>query len=134
MIYRCRLNRVRPQHLYAALLSIVGLYLLSQFDIVSSKYWWAYSIGITLAIGLSYLVGNTKIRIEINGKSVIIEHSGMVYANFPVDSIDRVVVNDSGGISRIVVVTNEGLKYYIPCECFSNTEIETLLKALRKQE
>ena len=132
MIYECRLSRFRRHHLYAGLLTIVGLYLLSYFDFVGTGYWWAFSIGIALAAGASHFIGNTKIRIETNGEVVIVEHSGMVHANFPVDSVASVALNGSGSMSRIVVVTNEGLKHYIPCECFSKAEIEALIKALRR--
>ncbi|MCB1826504.1 MAG: hypothetical protein KDJ54_18775 [Candidatus Competibacteraceae bacterium] len=126
------MNRFRQHHLYAALLTIIGLYLLSYFDFGGARYWWAYSIGIAMGAGASYLIGNTKVRIETNGEAVTVEHSGMVHANFTVDSVASVTVSGSGSMSRIVVVTHEGLKYYIPCECFSKTETEALLKVLRR--
>jgi hypothetical protein len=130
MIYECRLYRFKLRHLYAALLGIFVVYLLGYFGFGSSDYWFAYTIGITLAAVATYLIGNTKVRIEINGENIIIEHNGMVHANFSVDSIETAQLRGSGSISKIVVVTNEGLKYYIPCECFSKNELDDLLEKL----
>jgi hypothetical protein len=132
MIYECRLNRFRRHHLYAALLIIVGLYLLSYFEVGNAAHWWAYSIGIAIAVGAAYLFGNTRVRIEINGEAVTVEHSGMVHANFTLDSVASVAVNGSGRLARIEVETNDGLRFYIPCECFTETKIEELTKVLRK--
>lgn len=131
MVYECRLNRFGRQHIYAALMSILGLNLLSQFVVIGDGYWWSSAIGIAVATGVSYLIGNTNVRTETNGEAVTVEHSGMVTANFTIDSLANVAVSGSGSMSRIVVVTKEGLKYFIPCECFSNDEIESLLKSLR---
>ena len=56
----------------------------------------------------------------------------MIHANIPLDSIKTVAMSGAKNLSRIVVVTSDGLKYFIPCECFSSTEIEQLLRELRK--
>jgi hypothetical protein len=130
MIYECRLNRFRRHHLYAALTTIFGLYLLSYVNFGGAGYWWAYAIGISIAAGASYLIANTKVRIEIGGEAVVVEHRGRVHANFTIDALASVAVSGSGNDSRIVVVTNEGLEYFIPCGCFSKSEIDALLVAL----
>ena len=132
MIYECRLNKVKRQHVYAGVLTIVGIYLLSFLGFRGSEYWWASSIGIALALVASYLIGNTKVRIEENGETVTVEHSGMVHANIPIDSIAEVSMSGSKNLSRIVIVTNDGLKYFIPVECFSSSEVEKLMKTLGK--
>jgi hypothetical protein len=131
MIYECRLNRFRRHHIYAVLTTIVGLYLLSYIGFGSAAHWWASSIGIAIAAGAWYLIGNTKVRIEIDGGAVVVEHSGMVQANFTIEELASVAVDGSGRESRIVVATNEGFNYLIPCGCFSKAEIDALLLALR---
>ncbi len=130
MSYECRLNRFKRHHLYAALTTIFGLYLLSYVDFWGAGSWWAYAIGIAIAAGASYLIGNTKVRIEIDGGAVVVEHSGMVHANFTIVELASVAVDGSGREVRIVVVTKEGLKYLIPCWCFSKAEVNALLEAL----
>jgi|GEM_PF-6425136 len=55
----------------------------------------------------------------------------MVQANFTTDALASVAVSGSGNDSRIVVVTKDGLKYSIPCGCFSKAEVDALLAALR---
>ena len=132
MVYECRLNKVGRQHLFAGVLTIAGLWLLSRFDVAGAGYWWAYAIGIALAIAASYLIGNTRVRVAISGETVTVEHSGMVHANLSVDAIASVAVSGSDSTSRIVVVTSDGSKYYIPCECFSQAEVDGLLRALGK--
>ena len=131
MTYECRLNRFRRHHLYAALTTIFGLYLLSYVDFWGAGSWWAYAIGIAIAAGAWYLIGNTKVRIEIDGGAVVVEHSGMVHAHFTIEDLASLAVDGTSRESRIVVVTNEGLKYLIPCGCFSKAEIDALLLALR---
>jgi hypothetical protein len=131
MIYECRLNRFRRHHVYAVLTTVVELYLLSYIGFGGAAHWWASSIGIAIAAGASYLIGNTKVCIEIDGGAVVVEHGGMVHANFTIDALARVAVSGSGNDSRIVVATNDGLKYSIPCGCFSKAEVNALLKALR---
>lgn len=130
MIYECRCNRFRRHQIVAALLAIVGLYLLSYTGLASAGNWGAYSIGLAIAAGAAYLLGNTRVRIEIDGGAVTVEHSGMVHANFALDSVAHVELTGAGSMSRIAVVTHEGQKYYIPGECFSKTEIEALLNVL----
>jgi hypothetical protein len=132
MIYECRLNRVTRQHVYAGLLAIGGIYLLSLLGYRGSEYWWASSVGIALALGASYLIGNTRVRIEENGETVTVEHSGMVHANIPIDSIANVSMSGIGNMARIVAVTNDGMKYFIPVGCFSGSEVEELIKVLGK--
>jgi hypothetical protein len=131
MIYECRLNRFKIRYLYAALLTITVLYLMSYMGLYSAEDWSAYAIGFALGTAAAYLIGNTKVRIEINRENVLVEHSGMVYGNFTVDSIDTIQLRGSDSMSKIVVVTNEGLKYFIPCECFSKKELDELLEKLK---
>jgi hypothetical protein len=83
-----------------------------------------------LALGASYLIVNTKIRIEIKGDIVTVEHNGMIHANFAINSIESVSLNSSGGIESILVQTTDKLKYYIPCGCFKRAEIEALIEVL----
>lgn len=133
MIYECRLNRVRPYHILAAALAIAGLWLLGRFDIIGGHYWWTSSIGIALAVAFSYLLGNTKVRVTIDAGSVSVYHSGMVQANFSLASVTRATASGTGNLSRLVVETDNGSKYYIPCECFSAADIEALIQALRNR-
>jgi hypothetical protein len=132
MIYECRLKRLRKQHVYAGLLTVLLLFLMSHFDIGSTKYWWSYSIGIVSAIGALSLVANSRVRVEITDKTVTVYHSGMMHANIPKVSIAEALVSGDKSTSRIAIFTNDGLKYSIPCECFSETEINALLNELRK--
>ena len=132
MIYECRLNKVTRRHAYTGLLAIVSIYLLSHLVFGTSEYWPSSSIGIALAIGVSYITGNTKVRIEEDGETVKIEHSGMVNANIPIDSIASISLSGSRNLSKLVIVTNDRLKYFIPIKCFSRSEIERLVNALDK--
>lgn len=131
MVYECRTNRFRRHHIYTALATIAGLFLLSRFDWGGGGYWWSYSIGIAIAAGAVYLLSNTKVRVEIDGEAVTVQHSGMVHANFLLGSVESVAVSGSGHMSRILVVTKEGLKYHMPCNCFQEDEMDSLLKMLR---
>ncbi|WP_078120105.1 hypothetical protein [Thiosocius teredinicola] len=131
MIYECRLNKVTRQHLYAALLVILGMYLLNLFGLWASEYWWATSIGIVLALGFSFVIGNSRVRVEIGDGTIIVEYSGMVQANIAADAIESVTMSGSDSLQRIVIVTDDGSKYFIPCECFTSTQLEGLLGALK---
>ncbi|PVV06949.1 MAG: hypothetical protein B6D77_14830 [gamma proteobacterium symbiont of Ctena orbiculata] len=130
MIYECRKNKFGKHHVYTSFLIITGLFIWSYFDSTETKYWLAYSIGIVLALGASYLIVNTKIRIEIKGDIVTVVHDGMIHANFSINSIESVTLNSSGGIESILVQTIDKLKYYIPCDCFKRAEIEALIEVL----
>jgi hypothetical protein len=131
MIYECRKNALKKQSVYAGLLIVLVLAMSNYLGIFTSEYWWGYSIGIILALVVTYLTSNTKVSVKIEGERVIVYHDGMVYGNVSKDSITEVSVGGADNLSRITVVTDDGLKIYIPAMCFSETEIESLVKALR---
>jgi hypothetical protein len=133
MIYECRLNRLRKQHVYAGLLTILVLFLMNCFDIGSSRYWWSYSIGIALAMGTFYLIRNFRVRVVTTDRSVTVYHSGMVHVNIRKESIKEVSLSGGRGRSGIAISTIEGLKYAIPCDCFSDSEIRALLDELSER-
>jgi hypothetical protein len=132
MIYECRLTRLRKQYVIAGLLTISVLFLMSHFDNGSYKSCWSYSIGIALAIVILYLIGNSRVRVETTDGMVTVYHSGMVHAYIRKDSITEVLVSGEKSTSRITISTIDGLKYSIPCECFSDIEIGGLLNELRE--
>ncbi len=132
MTYECRLKRVKKEHVFGALFSVLALYLVDYFGIADIKHWSAYAIGIVLVLGFLYLIANTMVRVEIGGEVVTIYHSGMVQGNIPRASIVSVQRVGHKGRSGIVISTSDGLEYMAPMVCFSEAEIEEMLKELRK--
>lgn len=132
MTYECRLKGITKKHVFGALLSLLAFYLMDYFGVANVEHWSAYAIGIVLALGFLYFVENSMIRVEIEDEAVTIYHSGMVQGNIP-----RVLITDvervcHKGRSAIVISTSDGLKYSAPMGCFSEAEVEEMLKELRK--
>jgi hypothetical protein len=119
------------QSIYGALLIVLIYLLLHYFEILTSKYWESYPIGVLLALAAVYFTANTKVRVEIEQGRLTVYHGGMVHADTGIDSIAEVSVSGNGNLARIVVLTDDGLKIYIPSGCFSAAEVEELKSALR---
>lgn len=132
MIHECRLKAIKKHHAFGALLVVVMLYLLNYFDVAKIEHWSSYAIGMTVTLGFLYLVGNSKVSVEINEDSVIVYHSGMVQANIPKESISLVSVEGQKNQSVILISTRDGLKYSVPLACFSDAEVTAIERDLRK--
>lgn len=60
-----------------------------------------------------------------------VSNSGMIHANIPLDSIDDIQLKGSSGMSKIVLLTSDDLKHYIPCQCLGKPEFNELLNKIK---
>jgi hypothetical protein len=130
MVFECRLKKVTSQHVISSLITILVLYLLDYFSITEIKYLSGYRIGFLAALLVSYLILNSKVRVKVEGNEITVYHSGMVQANIVKELISHITRSGRHNLSRIVILTNDGRKITIPSSCFSDSEIESLMKQL----
>lgn len=132
MVFECRLRGITRKHAYGALVAISLTFLLDYLDIMKFEYWSSYAIGVVLALAFLYLVENSKVRVEVNDDIVTIYHSGMVQASIPMETIDQAVLSGEGRLARIIVSTTDGLRYYIPMNCFGEAEVTAVMNELKR--
>lgn len=132
MTYECRLSAITKMHVFGASVAVLVLFVVHQLGIADVEDWSAYAIGIVFALGLLYLIGNSTVRLSIEGEAVTLYHSGMVQGSIPRESITGVREVGYKGRSGIVISTSDGLEYNVPIACFSEAEVEEMLRELRK--
>jgi hypothetical protein len=132
MTCECRLERIMKKHVFGALFSVLAYYLVDHFGFARIEHWSAYAIGIVLTLGFMYINEYSMIRVEIEGESVTIYNSGMVQGNIQRALITRVETVGPKGRPAIAISTSDALEYSMPIACFSEAEVEEMLKELRK--